>query len=250
MAAVPESNEQKLRAALLWAGDDAAGAGRSAGEVYRLEGVRASRPEIVIPRRQGTRAPLVHVHRADDLRALMIREHRGWRVTGIEPTLLSLAHQLDGEAFEIACEDARRRRLTSVAALRCVSRPVRREAGRESRRLRALLDQLDPVHPSRSTLEVKTRRLLVAHRHHRLRARVPARVERPDLLASTSPSSAAARSSRRTDGAGTTIPPTTSTTTRSGACPAATATSSCFATWEKVTRHPRDLIEELRATLG
>jgi hypothetical protein len=26
-----------------------------------------------------------------------------------------------------------------------------------------LLEQLDPVHPSRSTLEVKTRRLLVAH---------------------------------------------------------------------------------------
>ncbi len=28
---------------------------------------------------------------------------------------------------------------------------------------RRLLDQLDPVHPSRSTLEVKARRLLVAH---------------------------------------------------------------------------------------
>ena len=29
--------------------------------------------------------------------------------------------------------------------------------------MRRLLDQLDPVHPARSTLEVKTRRLLVAH---------------------------------------------------------------------------------------
>jgi very-short-patch-repair endonuclease len=29
--------------------------------------------------------------------------------------------------------------------------------------MRSLLNQLDPKHPSRSTLEVKTRRLLVAH---------------------------------------------------------------------------------------
>ena len=92
----------------------------------------------------------------------MIREHRGWRVTGIEPTLLSLAHQLDGESFEIACEDARRRRLTTIAALD--AHLVRFGRGRRgSRSLRALLDQLDPAHPSRSTLEVKTRRLLVAH---------------------------------------------------------------------------------------
>jgi hypothetical protein len=37
--AVPESDRQRLRAALLWAGEDAAGAGRSAGAVYALEGV-------------------------------------------------------------------------------------------------------------------------------------------------------------------------------------------------------------------
>ena len=48
----------------------------------------------------------------------MIRRHRGIAVTGVEPTLVSLAHTLDGEAFEVACEDARRRRLTSFPTLR------------------------------------------------------------------------------------------------------------------------------------
>jgi hypothetical protein len=48
MSAVPRSNEQRLRAALLWVGDAAAAAGRSAGELFGLEGVRADSPEIVI----------------------------------------------------------------------------------------------------------------------------------------------------------------------------------------------------------
>jgi hypothetical protein len=48
----------------------------------------------------------------------MIRMVRRLPVTGVECTLLSLAASLDSEALEIACEDARRRRLTSVPAMR------------------------------------------------------------------------------------------------------------------------------------
>jgi len=39
MTAVASSHEQRLRAALLWAGDAAAATGRSAGMLYGLEGV-------------------------------------------------------------------------------------------------------------------------------------------------------------------------------------------------------------------
>jgi very-short-patch-repair endonuclease len=95
----------------------------------------------------------------------MLRTQRGIRTTGVEPTLVALAATLEAEAFEIACEDARRRRLTSVPALNaylarfgCAGRPG---VGV----LRGLLHELDPTHPSRSTLEVKTRRLLVAMGH-------------------------------------------------------------------------------------
>ena len=62
MTAVPPSNEQLLRAALLWAGDAAAAAGRSAGEVYGLEGVIAKVPEIAVPPSARARSSSVIVH--------------------------------------------------------------------------------------------------------------------------------------------------------------------------------------------
>jgi very-short-patch-repair endonuclease len=93
----------------------------------------------------------------------MVRRHRGLRVTGVEATLVALARALDAEAFEIACEDARRRRLTSEPALRTYLERHGRRGLPGVRTTRDLLDELDPVYASRSTLEVKTRRLLVAN---------------------------------------------------------------------------------------
>jgi len=162
MVAVSPSGQQWLRAALAWAGDQAAVAGRSAGEWYGLEGVRAETPEIVLPRdvRAGTSfATVYHGEPA----ALMVRPVRGLRVTGVEATLLRLAHELDDEGFEVACEDARRRRLTSVPAMHAYLERFARRGRPGIAPMRRLLDQLDPRYPSRSTLEVKTRRLLVAH---------------------------------------------------------------------------------------
>lgn len=81
MTAVAPSSEQRLRAALFWAGSRAAAAGRSAGELCALEGVRAVTPEIVPPRSQRKRTAGVVVHRCDQWPALMVREWRGLRVT-------------------------------------------------------------------------------------------------------------------------------------------------------------------------
>jgi hypothetical protein len=117
MTAVQRSNRQALKAALLWAGRSAAAAGLSAGELYELQGVRAHRPEIVVPSKSGLRSPKVAVHRSDHRAALMIRALHGFRVTGIEPTLVAAASSLSDEQLELACEDARRRRLTSMPAL-------------------------------------------------------------------------------------------------------------------------------------
>jgi hypothetical protein len=161
MTAVARSPAQHLRAALVWAGEDAAADGRCAAAIYNLEGIAARQPEIVVPHGRRVRAPGVTVRRATDFSALMVREHRGAGVTGIEATLVALAALVDEEALEIACEDARRRRLTSVPALRAYvdrfGRPGRPGIGS----MRRLLAQLDPASPSKSTLEVKTRRLLV-----------------------------------------------------------------------------------------
>ena len=161
MTAVARSNAQTLRAALLWAGAGAAAAGCSAAETYGLEGVRAERPEIAVDGTRRLRSAHAVIHRITDARSLMVREVRGIRVTGPEETLMTVASVLDAEPLEIACEDARRRGLTSVSALRAHLDRFPHRPGASP--LRTLLRELDPVHPSRSTLEVKTRRLLVAH---------------------------------------------------------------------------------------
>jgi very-short-patch-repair endonuclease len=161
VTSVARTSEQALRAALLWAGENAAAAGLSAGQVYGLEGVRARKPEIVVPANLRLRSTGVTVSRGYDWPALMLRTYRSFRVTGVEATLVALANTLEAEPFEIACEDARRRQLTSVRALNAYLARFPNRAGMKS--VRKLLAELDPVHASRSTLEVKTRRLLVAN---------------------------------------------------------------------------------------
>ena len=66
MTAVPRTGEQRLRCALAWAGAGSAAAGRSAGELYGFEGVRATRPEIVVPDARGVRSTQVVIHRVTD----------------------------------------------------------------------------------------------------------------------------------------------------------------------------------------
>jgi hypothetical protein len=162
LTAVPRSSEQQLRAALAWAGVTAAAAGRSAGELYGLERVGADLPEIAVSLDSRARSTEVVVYRGTP-RALMVRQVRGLRVTGVECTLVQLAACLDQETLEIAAEDARRRQLTSVPALRSYLDRHGRSGRPGVRSMRRLVAELDPVHPSRSTLEVKTRRLLVAN---------------------------------------------------------------------------------------
>jgi hypothetical protein len=97
----PRTHEQSLQAALLWAGDAAVGDGRSAGAIYRLEGVRPVVPEITVPsgRRRSTGGVIIRY--GDDRRALMIRRVRGVPVAGVEPAIVRLAHLLDAVAFEV-----------------------------------------------------------------------------------------------------------------------------------------------------
>lgn len=162
MTVVAPSDQQRLHAALLWGGDRAAAAGRSAGVVYGLEGVRARRPELFLPAQVRGRSSEITVFHGD-LAAQMVRVVRGIPTTGVEATLLRLAHLLDAEALEVACEDARRRRLTTVPALTAHLARFGRRGRPGVSALRSLLRDLDPVHSARSTLEVKTRRLLARH---------------------------------------------------------------------------------------
>jgi very-short-patch-repair endonuclease len=249
MAAVARSSEQRLRAALMWAGDGAAAAGRSAGEVYGLEGVRARAPEIVVAPSCRVRAAGVIVHRGAERPALMVRSHRGVAVTGVEATLVSLAATLSAEAFEIACEDARRRRLTSIPALKAYLDRYGRAGRPGVGAMRQLLAELDPIHAARSTLEVKTRRLLVAHGLTNFQREFPlewnGRVHRFDFAF------AAHRTIIETNGRRWHDDATDyEYDNEKWSVPGRHGFRIVLATWSKVTETPKRLLDELAATLA
>jgi hypothetical protein len=247
MGVVAASNEQSLRAALMWAGPHALAAGRSAGEAYGLEGVRAAVPEIVGPAGLRARGERVVVHRSEDRRAMMIRRHRGITVTGVEPTLVSLAHALDGHTFEVACEDARRRRLTSVSALRAYLDRFGRPGRPGVLPLRALLDELDPRAPTRSTLEVKTRRLLVASGITDFVREFPlasdGRTYRFDFAFESRRTILETNGRRWHDD-----PADYEQDNEKWSVPGRHGYRIVFATWDKVTNQPRQLLQELTTT--
>lgn len=247
MTAVSRSSMQSLHAAVLWAGPRAAAAGRSAAEVCGFEGVRAARPEIVVFPPNRVRSDQVVVHRSDNRAALMVRRRRGIAVTGVEPTLVALAAALDAEAFEIACEDARRRQLTSIPSLRSYLDQFAHRSGVGD--VRRVLDHLDPAHPARSTLEVKTRRLLVANgltdfvrefplawnRRHYL---FDFALERGRTILETN--------GRRWHDDATDYEHDNEKWSVPGRC----GYRIVFATWDKVTQHPEQLLSELTTTLA
>jgi very-short-patch-repair endonuclease len=247
LVAIARSREQRLHAALAWAGPDSGAAGQSAGEMYKFEGVRAPKPEIIVPRHARLRSDRIVVHRTDDATALMFRTLRGMRVTGTEATLVALGALLEPDRFEIACEDARRRKLTSVPALRTY---LDRFPGRTGAvALRALLAELDPVHPSRSTLEVKTRRLLVANGFTDFVREFP--LEWNGRTYSFDFCFDRRRTILETNGKRWHDDPTDyENDNEKWSVPGRHGYRLVFATWKKVTERPQDLLTEIAAALA
>jgi very-short-patch-repair endonuclease len=244
LTVVEPSSRQRLQAALLWAGATAAADGLSAVELYGMEGVRAERPEIAVSEQVRARSAAVVAHRIGDPAVLMIRTYRGLRVVGVERALVSVADRLPGERFEIACEDARRRRLTTVAALRAYLARFGSQRLPGATTTRALLDHLDPIHPARSTLEVKTRRLLVANGIRDFRREVAfewrGRIYRFDFVLDRTRTILETNGRRWHDD-----PLDYEHDNEKWSVPAHHGYRLVFATWDKVTRRSAELIEEL-----
>jgi very-short-patch-repair endonuclease len=246
MSAIARTHDVALQAALLWAGESAAGAGASAGFVYGLESVAPPSPcEIGVPHAERPRTRAVIVHRLRNPRSMMVRTHRGFRVTGVESTLVALAATLDSEAFEVACEDARRRQLTSVPALSAYLDRFGERGRSGVGTLRGLLRQLDPAHPSASTLEVKTRRLLVAHGVGNFVREFPLDGRRFDFAFPQS------RVILETNGRRWhTDPLDFEHDNEKWSVPARHGYRLVFATWRRVVHQPNALLRELRTTLA
>jgi very-short-patch-repair endonuclease len=216
---------------------------------YRLEGVRTAVPQIAIPASRRRQASGVEITRYRDPRALMVRRVRGIPVTGVEPTLVVLGHALDSEEFEVACEDARRRRLTSVPALRAYLDRYGGKGRLGVRALRGLIEQLDPVHPANSTLEVKVRRLLVDHGITNFVRELPlewnGRTYRYDFGFPTSMTILETNGRRWHDDA-----TDYEHDHEKWSVPGRHGYRLVLATWHKVTRTPDDLVRELTATMS
>jgi len=203
----------------------------------------------VVPRSVRATDPGVLVRHSVDRNALMVRRLRGIPAAGIECTLVQLAGSLDDEAFEIACEDARRRRLTSVPALHAYLDRFGTRGRPGVAPMRRLLRELDPVHAARSTLEVKTRRLLVAHRIHSFTREFPlewgGRTYRYDFAFPAHSTILETNGRRWHDDASD-----YEHDQEKWSVPGRHGYRIVFATWDKITRQPEQLLRELAATMA
>jgi hypothetical protein len=208
--------------------------------------VHADAAEIIVPRSFRSSDPGVVVHRTLHMPAAMVRTRNGIRVTGIEATLVALATVLEDERLEIACEDARRRRLTTTAAMRAYLVRHAKPGVAGVQPLRALLDELDPKWPSRSTLEVKTRRLLVARGLRGFEREFPlewnGRTYRFDFAFRPARVILETNGRRWHDDASD-----YERDNQKWSVPSFHDYHLVLATWDKVTRHPDDLLTELAA---
>ena len=115
--------------------------------------------------------------------------------------------------------------------------------------MRRLLDEIDPVHPARSVLEVKTRRLLVANGFTDFVREFPlagnARTYLFDFVFARRRTILETNGRRWHDDA-----TDYEDDNEKWSVPGRHGYRVVFATWDKVTRRPRELLSELATTLA
>ncbi len=117
IAGAPTSFEQQLLAAVLGAKGGVV-SHLAAAHVHRLEGLRTKTPEITIPHGRRVRIEGVVVHRSRDLGSHDFFRMGPLLVTTPARTLVDLSPLLPLSVLERAMNDARLRKLTTLAELR------------------------------------------------------------------------------------------------------------------------------------
>jgi very-short-patch-repair endonuclease len=147
-------------AAILCGGASALASHRSAAALWRLDGVEGRPLEISIKAGRRIEGTIVHRRaRKDDPPVAFIS---GIPTTGVERTLLDLATVVSSRRTGLALDDALRRRLTTLEAMRKLLQTMGPRAGtRTLRRLVHARDELDGKLESR--LESELVRLLRDH---------------------------------------------------------------------------------------
>lgn len=112
---MPQSWEQDLFAALLWAGPGSAVSHRSAAALWKLDGCDRKDVEFTLPRCRRPPAGLI-AHRRP-LQPGDVARLKGLAVTSASRTIFDLAGVVEEERLEVALDCALRRGLTSVGYL-------------------------------------------------------------------------------------------------------------------------------------
>ena len=162
-AGVPATRWQPLRAALLAAGPSAVASHASAAELWGVQGVVASEPELTVPWPVWPRLPGVASHQSSRLPEWQCTVRSGIPVTAAARTIADLSPLFETRVLGRMVDESLRRRIVTLAQLRSTHELL---AGRGRRRLAtlaAVLDDRGPsFHPGDSPKEVWLARVLVA----------------------------------------------------------------------------------------
>lgn len=138
----PVSWEQRVCAALEWAGDGSAASGRCAAALWELDGIEPGAIEITSPRCLRPPDPSVSARRAQ-LLTNEIRKRRGITMTSPERTLLDLGTLVSARTLEGALDDALGRGLTTPERLHRFLTERGCQGRNGTAPLKTLLDRLD-----------------------------------------------------------------------------------------------------------
>lgn len=186
IAGTPETWEQHLLAACLGGGSGAVASFRCAASLWGLDHEYPDQLEITVPRDRRARLPGVVVHTSLVLGRRHATRFQSLPVTTPARTLCDLTAYWGLRRVEVAVDDALRRRLTTLRALRTIFLDLATKGRHRSTVMRAILDdRLLGVEPGESEQEAKLARWLVAsglpipvHQH---RVRIGRRTFRLDL---------------------------------------------------------------------
>lgn len=158
VTSVPPSPKQTLFGACRWGGSGTAASHRSAGALWKLDGLELDVIEISTPRRLNSKKVISHP--TPPLPIEDLTEIEGIPVTKIERTLVDLGAVLSVASLEEVIDCALRRRLTTVSRLQL---RVRTDAGKRGiKKLRTVLAERDDKgRPSASAFETRLNRLLL-----------------------------------------------------------------------------------------
>jgi hypothetical protein len=122
---------QKVWCASLWGGTDALISHRAAARLWELDGIESEGVELIAPNRLRRKRRWLCTHQASPLPTDVRRTKNGVPVTSPSRTLVDLAGAVSEETLQRALEQAIRRKIVSLPAIRRILRfvPARRKAG-------------------------------------------------------------------------------------------------------------------------